>query len=115
MTIKEHVYRKSADNRYHAWRVTIEHDGCEYTALIEGWSTSARVFPDDFYYTGRLMNPHLAKKYRNGCIQFGFSTYTNTYRYILYAMKKVIEGNYESVKGAGFCTDEPKEQEQRNS
>ncbi|MCE8828329.1 hypothetical protein ACIXR5_12745 [Bacteroides fragilis] len=55
------------------------------------------------YYIGYLYNDDIPLKYSSTYLEFGYSDYKNTYRYIIEAMLRVIEGDYSEIKGAGHC------------
>lgn len=88
------------------WDAVIENRDVKfYVRIIENVSLNGRK-----YYIGELLNGDIAKKYANACIVFGYSNYYGTYRYIIEAMLRVIEGDYSEIKGAGFCTAKPENQ-----
>ena len=51
---------------------------------------------------GYLRNPYIQRTYTNTYIVFGYSDVRNNAKYILSAMKEVIEGDFSNVKGVGF-------------
>ncbi len=87
------------------WSFTIEHNGVLYTGEIEyndGWKADE----SDGYFMGYLKNSYIESKYKNTFIVFGCSDVRNNVKYILNAIKEVIEGDFSNVKGAGFyCCD----------
>lgn len=83
------------------WRCTIEYNGVLYTGEIEyksGWNANE----SDGYFIGYLKGSYIESKYKNTYIKFGYSDIHNNVKYILNAMKEVIEGDFSNVKGAGF-------------
>lgn len=85
------------------WSAVILNENVEYCARITEYiSVNGRK-----YYIGELYNDHIAKKYSNTYLVFGFSNYYGTYRYILEAMLRVIKGDYREIEGVGFCTATP--------
>lgn len=91
-------------NRY-LWKVIVEHKGALYEIQIEANSIASG---QEYYYTGYIKNTDSIKAYfSDSWLSFGFSNYVNTYKYILKAMRKVIAGDYSSIKGVGHCIDKP--------
>lgn len=100
---KRHFYRTRII-KYH-WMFVIEHNGVQYNGEIEynRYTSSLIDENDDFdgYFVGYLWNPEIRARYENSYISFGYSDVRNKVRYILEDMKRVIEGDYSNVVGAG--------------
>lgn len=87
------------------WRFTINRNGTLYIGEIE-YNTGWNADESDGYFIGYLKSIHIEDKYKNTYIQFGYSDVHNNVKYILNAIKEVIEGDFSNVKGAGFyCCD----------
>lgn len=90
---------------YFYWMADVEYNGKIYNVFIE---SHEKVVGSDFWYLGGIRNTDAIKTaFVNDWIEFGYSDYVNDFRYILEAMKKVIEGDYSSIKGVGHCIDKP--------
>ena len=82
------------------WTFTFEHNGITYTGDIEynfGWKDDG----SDGWFMGYLRNPYIQRTYKNTYIQIGYSDVRNNVKYILKAMKEVIEGDFSNIKGVG--------------
>lgn len=82
------------------WRFTIEHNGVLYTGDIQytfGWKGDG----SDGWFIGYLRSPYIERTYKNTYIVFGYSDVRNNVKYILKAMKEVINGDFSNVKGVG--------------
>lgn len=61
---------------------------------------------DKMYYMGYIKNTRCIKAYfSDGWLGFGFSNIRGTCKYILKSMRKVIRGDYSSIRGAGHSVD----------
>lgn len=100
----EHSYRRYNHHgkiTSYDWTFTIEYNGVMYTGDIEynvGWKDDG----SDGWFMGYLRNPYIQRTYTNTYIVFGYSDVRNNAKYILSAMKEVIEGDFSNVKGVGF-------------
>lgn len=97
--------RASSSSNNYLWKVVVKHKGELYEIQIEANSIAS---DKEYYYTGYIKNTDSIKAYfADSWLSFGFSNYVNTYTYILRAMRKVIAGDYSSIKGVGHCIDKP--------
>lgn len=61
-----------------------------------------------YYYMGYIRNTQCIKAhFSDGWLGFGFSDIRGTCKYILKSMRKVIRGDYSSIRGAGHSVDMP--------
>ena len=98
-------YRTSPSSDGYLWKAVIEHEGEPYEIQMEADSI---VPGKEYYYTGYIKNTDSIKAYfADSWLCFGFSNYLNTYKYSLESMRKVIKGDYSSIRGAGHCIDKP--------
>lgn len=97
-TYRSYIYRGGITTCN--WRFTIEHNGVLYSGDIEydvGWNGDG----SDGWFIGYLRSPYIERTYKNTYIVFGYSDVHNNVKYILNAMKEVIEGDFSNVKGVG--------------
>lgn len=92
--IKHSIIRISDDI---VWNAIIQYDKSKYNIDI----VANRTYNNEFYYTGYLIGD-IFKKNRRDFVDFGYSDYKNTYRYILEAIIRVIKGDYSEIKENGF-------------
>jgi hypothetical protein len=99
-------YKRGEKITSHDWSFTIEHNGVLYNGYIEynvntiawsGWKTDG----SEGWFMGYLRSSYTERKYKNTYITFGYSNICNNAKYILNAMKEVIEGDFSNIKGVG--------------
>lgn len=109
MRIVEHSVRRwesypGADTETCLWEARVEHEGEYYEVQVE----AREVGDDKMYYMGYIRNTQCIKAYfSDGWLAFGFSNIRGTCKYILKSMRKVIRGDYSSIRGAGHSVDMP--------
>ena len=94
---KRHFYRTRIIT--HHWTFTIEHNGVGYNGEIEYNCYASNLIDEnadfDGYFVGYLWNPEIRARYNHSDVR-------NKVKYILEDMKKVIEGDFSNVIGAGI-------------
>lgn len=100
MRIVEHSVKRwesypGADTETCLWEACVEHEGEYYEVQVE----AREVGGDKMYYMGYIKNTRCIKAYfSDGWLAFGFSNIRGTCKYILKSMRKVIRGDYSSIR-----------------
>lgn len=85
----------------HCWDFTVEHNGENFNGFIQYYAPWGDNGTMGDYYIGYLWNDKIRKKWANSQIIFGYSNVRNNVKYILEAIKEVVNGDYTNVKGVG--------------
>lgn len=85
----------------YCWDFTVEHNGENFNGFIQYYAPWGENGTMGGYYIGYLWNDKIRRRWANSQIIFGYSNVRNNVKYILEAIKEVVNGDYTNVEGVG--------------